>query len=162
MGILSITRDWGSDPAIVRIQTSDSLATVATTGYLADQAATISAINNGTFQWVNSDTVLVVASDGWGLFTISTDQLSLNPFSSGGGSTVFSGIGPDLGGQGAGPLSFAVPGLLAFNPIVVSIFSSSNPVYVIQCRCTQDGVAEVTLNADPGLNLTLNYIATNT
>ena len=33
-GITNISRDWGSDPAIVRISTTDDLATVAASGYI--------------------------------------------------------------------------------------------------------------------------------
>lgn len=81
MAIISIVRDWGDLPAIVRINASTStLAQVGTAGYLTAQADNIAAANNGAFEWQASDMVLVYASDGWGFFTISSDQTSLTPF----------------------------------------------------------------------------------
>lgn len=80
MAITAISRDWGQDPAIVRITSTDTLATITTAGYIADQADNIAEINAGAFEWVVSDTVLVYASDGWGFYNISADFESLEPF----------------------------------------------------------------------------------
>ncbi len=77
-GIISIVRDWGDAPAIVRIQTSDSLATVSGANYILNQAVQIAAANNGAFDWQASDSVLVYASDGSAFYTISADFKSLN------------------------------------------------------------------------------------
>lgn len=64
MAITSILRDWGVDPAIVRITTDDSLSTVTGSGYLTAQASNISTLNNGAFEWADGDLVSVAASDG--------------------------------------------------------------------------------------------------
>lgn len=69
MAITSISRDWGYNPSIVRIMTSDSSATITTAGYLDDQADNIAALNAGPFQWQDSDLVLINYSSGWGFFT---------------------------------------------------------------------------------------------
>jgi hypothetical protein len=69
MSITAISRDWGVDPSIVRITTTDSLATITTTGYLATQADEIAALNNGAFEWVVGDTILIYYSNGEGFFT---------------------------------------------------------------------------------------------
>jgi hypothetical protein len=61
MAIVKITRDWGDNPSIVRIVTTDSLATVSATGYITSQAANIYAVNAGAFEWRTSDEVLVNA-----------------------------------------------------------------------------------------------------
>ncbi len=82
MAILAISRDWGSDPSLVRINASTSTLTqVGTSGYLTAQASNIAALNAGPFEWQASDMVLVYASDGWGFFTLSSDETSLNAFS---------------------------------------------------------------------------------
>ncbi len=82
MAIISISRDWpAAGPAMVRITSTDTLATIGTADYLTDQAAVISLLNNGAFSWDPTDTVLVSASDGWGLYSISADFTSLNAFS---------------------------------------------------------------------------------
>ena len=72
MSITSIKRDWGVEPAIVRISTTNTLAEITTTGYIAAQASVIDALNSGEFEWAASDYVLAYYSDNggsWGFFT---------------------------------------------------------------------------------------------
>lgn len=78
MAITSITRDWGIVPCIVRIVSTDTLATVSAPNYILSQAANIVAINEGAFTWLPSDSVLVYAADGSSLYAISSDFTSLN------------------------------------------------------------------------------------
>ena len=80
MSITSILRDWADGVSIVRILSTDSLATVGTAGYLTAQSANIAALNSGAFEWATSDMVLVYASNGWGFFTVSPDFASLTAF----------------------------------------------------------------------------------
>jgi len=84
MSITSILRDWADGVSIVRIVSTNTLAEVGTTGYLTAQAANIAALNNGPFEWVVSDMVLVYASNGWGFFQIDPGFASLIPFVFGG------------------------------------------------------------------------------
>lgn len=77
MSITMITRDWGIEPCIVRMVSTDTLSQVSADGYITDQAANIEAVNNGAFEWLPSDSVLVYASDGSAFFTISSDYSSL-------------------------------------------------------------------------------------
>jgi hypothetical protein len=83
MGITAIRRDYGVTPSMVRIETTDTLATVSTTGYIAAQAPEIDQLNKGAFQWEVSDAVLVYAVNGVELYEISSDFASLIPISSG-------------------------------------------------------------------------------
>jgi hypothetical protein len=69
MAITAITRDFANDPNIVRIITTDNLATITTAGYLTAQQANIRLLNNGDFQWVATDYVLIAYSGGIGFFT---------------------------------------------------------------------------------------------
>ncbi len=80
MAITSILRDWADGVSIVRIVSTNTLAEIGTTGYLTAQLANIEALNNGPFEWVASDMVLVYASDGWGFFTIVAGYASLLAF----------------------------------------------------------------------------------
>lgn len=66
MGITAISTDWGVNPRIVRVTTTDSLATITTAGYLTSQATEIEALQNGDFQWTDTDYCLVSYSDGEG------------------------------------------------------------------------------------------------
>lgn len=69
MSITAISRDWGSDPAIVRITTTDALTDIIADDYLTDQADNIEALNNGAFEWLDGDLILIKYSDGEGFFT---------------------------------------------------------------------------------------------
>jgi hypothetical protein len=71
--ITSITRDWGSDPAIVRIVTTDDYETVLGSTYLADQAANIKDVNGGAFEWKDGDAALVYNADGTNFMSVSVD-----------------------------------------------------------------------------------------
>jgi hypothetical protein len=59
MAITSIGRYFVGDPNIVFVVTSDNLATITTADYLTDQAENIQALNNGDFQWMDTDIVLI-------------------------------------------------------------------------------------------------------
>ena len=59
MGITSITRDYGPDPSIVRIVTTDNYATITAAGYLFAQKPYIEGVNLGEFQWADDDLILV-------------------------------------------------------------------------------------------------------
>ena len=83
MAILSLARDYGVNPCIVRMTTDNDYATITTAGYLSTQMAAYNHINGGLFQWVTTDMVLAYFNGTWGFFTISTDFSSLIPFSTG-------------------------------------------------------------------------------
>lgn len=86
MSILSISRDWGVNPCIVRITTTDNLATITATDYLTTQEDVINEINNGDFQWELGDTVLIYYSDGQGFFTRDIVNNTFDAFPSSPGS----------------------------------------------------------------------------
>lgn len=69
MAILSIARDWGSSPSIVRVTTTDNFATITAAEYLTAQEANIRALNKGSFVWVTGDLVAIVYSGGEDYFT---------------------------------------------------------------------------------------------
>lgn len=81
-GITSITRDWGPRPSIVRIVTTDTLETASAVGYITAQAANIILANNGPFEWLANDAVLVAGSDGDAFAMISSDFSTLLPLNS--------------------------------------------------------------------------------
>jgi hypothetical protein len=61
MSITAIGRYFVGDPNIVAIVTDDTLAEITTAGYLTSAAiaADIEALNNGEFQWMDTDVVLI-------------------------------------------------------------------------------------------------------
>lgn len=70
MSVLSISRDWGVSPAIVRMVVDDSLSDITTSGYLTDPdiAADIIALNSGEFTWLDSDVILIKYDLNWDFF----------------------------------------------------------------------------------------------
>ncbi len=116
MGITVIDRDYGNAVSIVRLTTTDALATVRATDYILNQKVNIEAANGGNFLWVVSDVVLVYASDGWELFTISSNFHSLTPFVSGTGVTLIN-TGSGLTG---GPIT--TTGTISLAPIANNTF----------------------------------------
>src|ERR1700690_70464 len=75
MAITSIVRDLTS-PNIVRIGSSDNLATVAGAGYITAQIPNTTALNHGVWEWVVGDMVEVAASDGSDIFRFSGSDFS--------------------------------------------------------------------------------------
>lgn len=95
MAITSIMRDWGVDPAIVRITSSDSLADVVQPNYVLDQEPIISVMNNGTWEWVVGDIVVVNANDGSNFFRFDgADFSTLIDMPGGGGGAGFVELNP--------------------------------------------------------------------
>ena len=86
MTVLSISRDWGVSPSIVRMTVTDSLATITTTGYLTGAAisAQIEALNAGEFNWLSTDLVLISYDVAIAFFTrnASTNAFVANPAAS--------------------------------------------------------------------------------
>jgi hypothetical protein len=77
-GITYIKRDYGDVVTIVRLVTTDSLSTAGSSNYILNQATNISNANNGPFEWLPNDVVLVSASDGFEFFSIASNYNSLN------------------------------------------------------------------------------------
>lgn len=90
MSVKSIQRNFNDSPQIVNMNISDTLATAAATGWLGlpSTIASITAANNGLWVWEPSDLVLLQASDGDKLFTLSADLLSLLQYSTAGNGAV--------------------------------------------------------------------------
>lgn len=68
MPITNISRDWGVQPSIVRVTSTDNLATITAPMYLTSQLANIESIQHGVFQWTPTDLVAIVYAGGSGQF----------------------------------------------------------------------------------------------
>lgn len=80
MSILSIVRDYGTNPAIVRMQTDDAYNTMVTPGYLTSQMADFNKINGGAFQWASTDMILCYYLGNWQFFILTPDMASIIPY----------------------------------------------------------------------------------
>ena len=97
MAITAITRDQGINVSLVRLSSSDTLATVAGAGYLTAQLPNTTALNNGVFEWLSTDAVLVDASDGHGLFQfVNSNFTTLVGFPSGNGDVTLPVVANDF------------------------------------------------------------------
>lgn len=75
MAITSIVRDLLSN-YIVRVTAANTLAEMATAGYITAQTANITNLNHGTWDWQVGDMVLATASDGDQFFEFSGSDFS--------------------------------------------------------------------------------------
>lgn len=179
MAITHISRDWGSEPALVRITTTDNLTSTEASNYILNQADNIIAVNNGEFSWNTSDCVLVYASNGWGLYSISSDFSSLNalflpydyttPYTrvllnSNSFDDALSTLGfvygtTDVWGGGSTTHTFSAPGVIPSDILTANILSST--VATTALTRVQPDTDSIIANftADPGGNTVLRYIS---
>ena len=160
-GISVISRDYGIVPSIVRVLTSDTLATVSGGSYILNQAANISAANEGAFTWLSNDSVLVNASDGSAFYTISSDFNSLIPLDV--VRSTFSLTAAQINGMYAAPILLVpappagmliLPGTAVLNVVYGSAQFASGGAIALQYKNTVDGggtlatgtIAAATLN----------------
>jgi len=80
LGISSIRRDWGDNVCIVRLISSDNTAACLAADYISAQAANIIAANNGEFEWLANDTILLSASDGNSFCSIDAEFTTLSAY----------------------------------------------------------------------------------
>lgn len=173
MAITSIKRDFVHSPNIVRMETTDALATVAGATYLADQEENIEAINAGPWTWIASDMVLVFASDGLQLYTLNADLDQLEVFFT---ATIADGavtlaklataVAPShvikFADQvttvgGAADEAITVTGAAATDLAFVQVVDNgTNNVTVLQAVVTLNTLT-VTFSADPGADAIINY-----
>lgn len=86
--ISAINRNFDGNPNIVFIVSSANLSTITTAGYLTNENTNIEQLNNGSFQWENTDIVLISYAPNF-LINWFTRDATNNTFvlnSSGGGS----------------------------------------------------------------------------
>ncbi len=175
MSITSIERDVlaSAPPSIVRITSTDTLATIGTAGYLLAQADVIEDLNSGAFSWLDTDYVLVNGSDGWAFFETADDfeSLSVVAFTSlPNGSVTLAklaaGITPshivkfadqETTAGGAAAEAFTVTGALATDLAFVQIVDNGTAnVTAVQAVVTSNTLT-VTFSADPGADTVINY-----
>lgn len=87
MSVTSISRDFASDVSIVRMTASNTIVECTTADYLTAQADTIASLNNGTWEWLETDLIAVSASDGHVICEFNgSDFATLVPLPAGSGT----------------------------------------------------------------------------
>ena len=91
MSITSISRDTQNNVSIVRMVSSDTIATITSANYILNQMPNIRALNSGFWQWYATDFIACSASNGndFLLFTDSTFS-TVKTYESAGTGTVTS------------------------------------------------------------------------
>lgn len=170
MSIVSIRRDWGVQPSIVRIiaTSPDNLAAVAAPNYILGQELNIEAANNGRFMWLQTDQVLInvgstVDNEGNYLggtnhfFQISSD---FNSLQSTGADTAVALTAHAGGGQANGtPL---VTGFNTFTVVATAADSATLPANVLGQTVTVTNTSANSMNVYPAVGDSINNLAVNT
>ena len=154
MSITAITRDFGSNPSIVRITTTNTLAEITTQGYLSNpiQLEAIRNVNYGDFQWVNGDLVAIHYDGGSGFFRYDVANATFKAVS----PMVFS-AGQLTSVGGAAAEDFAIPGALATDLVFVNLVDDGpNDVTILTASVALDEVT-VTFSGNPGAGAIANY-----
>ena len=129
MAVTGISRDFTSNVSIVRMVSNDDLATVSASGYITDQTDNITALNSGTWEWLDSDIIAVYASDGHGLYQFeNSDFTTLESLLTGGITlpvvsgdfAIFDGTAGDLQDLGYSPSDATKTKVVMANGAVVA------------------------------------------
>jgi hypothetical protein len=160
MAVTAIKRDESYIPYIIRMIVSDTLDVVAGAGYLTAQAANITAINEGVWSWLQSDTVLVYSNTqlAWGLYSVNPTFTTLSPISIGfavqNGLTAHAGGGQTLGT----PLH---AGINQFSTVVTTADSATLPAVVLGQYVVVTNNGASTLDIYPSSGDTINSGSAN-
>lgn len=144
MAIISIQRDQNNTISIVRMQVSDTLATVSGTDYILDNQEAINDLNGGTWKWFITDMVLVAAEDGNAFYEfVDTTFATLVIFGEKGTGTVNPGLQNNIpyyaaNGNTLSPLSNLANAILATNGGSVPALTTTLPT-AVQANITTVG-----------------------
>lgn len=161
MSITNIVRDWGVGPSIVRVTSTDTLATVATSGYLTSQLTNTTAYNNGPFEWLVGDMVAIAALDGDNLFRFSgNDFTSLIALPYAGAASAFTmkSVAGAAAAGGAAAQSFTDAFCTSGSVVIGNWVTQANPASVLKI-VPGNGSFVVTSSANAGVG-TFSYIIT--
>lgn len=150
----------GVFPSEIMIETNNTLAEVMTVGYLDHMFAENVPLMNGMMALVSVKPTpnSPVTQSVWLNVTFANGRWSLTAAAAQLKSEIKAATTSNIGGAGAGPLTVSVPGLTAASVVVASVESSTNACSVIACTAGTDSF-DITVSADPGATLIVNYIA---
>jgi hypothetical protein len=155
MAIISIQRDQNNTISIVRMQVSDTLATVSMTDYILNNQDAINALNGGTWQWFITDMILVAADDGNAFYEfVDTTFATIVIFGQKGTGTVNPGLQNNIpyyaaNGNTLSPLSNLANAILATSGASVPGLTQTLPTAVQANISTLGTVGTGVWNATP-------------
>lgn len=155
MAIISIQRDQNNTISIVRMQVSDTLATVSMTDYILNNQIDINALNGGTWQWFITDMILVAAEDGNAFYEfVDTSFATMVIFGQKGTGTVNPGLQNNIpyyaaNGNTLSPLSNLANAILATNGSSLPGLTQTLPTAVQANISTLGTVGNGVWNATP-------------
>ena len=151
MAITSILRNFVGDPNTVTIVTDDTLATITTAGYVTAQATNIELLNNGEFQWQDTDIVLISYASGIAFFTydsVNADFIA-NPVAGSKPAYVVVFAGKESYAGGSATDAITVTGALDTDLVFAQVQESTTAVSVQKVTPTANTLT-VLMSADPG------------
>lgn len=144
MPVTSIQRDQNNNVSLVRMISTDSLAAIDGTDYIAQQQETINQLNGGTWQWFLTDMILIAADDGNAFFEFIDDTFTtLTIFGSIGSGIINPGMQNQLpyysaNGRVLSPLTNMANAILATNGGMVPGLTQTLPT-IVQTNITSLG-----------------------
>ena len=153
MAITSIGRYFVGDPNIVAIVTDDTLTAITTAGYLTGSAilSDIETLQNGEFQWTDTDVVLIKYDAGIAFFSydsVNADFIA-NPVAGTRPAYVVVFAGKEAFAGGSATDTITVTGALATDLVFAQIQESTTAVNVQKVTPTANTIT-VLMSADPG------------
>ncbi len=155
MPVISIQRDTNNNVSLVRMISTDGLAAIDGTDYIAQQQETINALNGGVWQWFITDMILVAADDGNAFFEFIDDTFtSLVIFGSIGSGIINPGMTNQLpyyssNGRVLSPLPNMANAILATNGSQVPGLTQTLPTAVQGNITTVGTIASGVWNGTP-------------
>lgn len=158
MAITAIHRDITVSPNLVRMVTSDSLATMQAAAYLTGQADTIKSLNNGAWTWQDDDLIVCSYSGGAvGMFVrnSSTEALDLDSGLASAYPVKYAAQYTTTGGAAAEAI--AITGVLATDLAFVQVVNQGTGVVTALIAVCSADTLTVTFSADPLNDCVINY-----
>lgn len=163
MTITAISRDYGINPSIVRLVTTDSIENIILPGWLLLQKDDIEEVNNGGFDWNPNDSILLSYSADNdivqnALFSISPDLITVKPI-----TPIYPnqlGIVAKAGG-GQNSTATLIRGINEVNTVVSPGDSVTLPDDVLGQTVIIHNVSSNSMNVFPFLGDSINSLSTN-
>ena len=135
MSIISIQRDTNNNVSLVRMEVSDTIATVGSTDYILNNQEAINLLNGGVWGWFITDMVLVAASNGNAFFYFpNTSFATLMIYGEQGSGTINPGLNNEVAiydgnGTNISGLPITNNGVLAYdnagNPSITTVLPNA-------------------------------------
>lgn len=125
MAITAISTDWGVDPRVIRMTTTDDFTAITTVGYWTAQQPNIQALNNGQFTIYDGELVAVIYAGGEGFVSYNAENKTFQALPNSGNVSSSLPAGQILVGNASNvATAVAMSGAIAINDAGVTSINS--------------------------------------